>query len=471
MTPPLENSASIALERGEPWGARLWLLLLAVVGVAACMQSYGISTWPMADDEVPTLVELGLADIGAEAFSVPPSQVGRLPKTLPVWYGFQGVAIRLLPDTEVSYRLPSVACGVLMSGLVFLIAARWRGLWFALALSIVLNGSLPFVYLAQLNRFYSMPLLLLTVTLTAILVPRGGILLTLATAGLAALTVLSHNLTLAVFGVAFVAAVCAFILRLMPVSVVQRSATALGVSLLLYFTYLRPLVSGWHSTGNPTPVLVSFVAHLGVPTLALALLGAGFALRRSDRPQMAWWLLVFIGGFCAFQFGEFNWNPRYFVFFMPASWVLAAHAMARVASSLGRGVAGAGWYACVALLFMPSLISHYQDGSRHDYRQAAAVVAQAARNGQPILSDDAETISYYLPVELRRSLRVRTKVPLNELPDEEFLLVARSNAWGPLPRFRDRHLDVLAEISRRRMDQFSHVLRVFRVGPRGDQGR
>ena len=36
--------------RGEPWGARLWLALAAVVLVAGGLQSYGISTWPMAQD-------------------------------------------------------------------------------------------------------------------------------------------------------------------------------------------------------------------------------------------------------------------------------------------------------------------------------------------------------------------------------------------------------------------------------------
>src|SRR5436305_1521707 len=45
---------------GEPWGFRLWLTLAAIVVVAACLQSYGINKWPMADDEVPSLVEMGL---------------------------------------------------------------------------------------------------------------------------------------------------------------------------------------------------------------------------------------------------------------------------------------------------------------------------------------------------------------------------------------------------------------------------
>ena len=449
----------------ERWGPKLWMLLAAVVVVAGCLQSYGINRWPMADDEVPTLVELGLADIGAETFSVPPSQVGRLARTLPVWYGFQGLAIQLLPEGEASYRIPSVACAVITSALVFLVAARWRGLWFALALSLVVNLSQPYVYVAQLNRFYSMPLMMLFLTLAAMWVPRGGLML-LLTGVSAALTVLSHNITVAVFGLAFLAAVPLYLIGRLPARVVWRSGAALAVSLGLYFFYVRPLIAGWNSTGNPTPVLVSYVAHLGVPTVALALLGSalvllGRDLRRTAEPVLEWWILMFAGGFCVFLVADFNFNPRYFVFFFPAAWMLAAHAVMVVARALGRGIAGAAWYAAVAVMLLPALVSHYQDGSRHNYERAAAVVLEQAGPDEPVLSDDAETISYYLPGDLRRRLLVRTKV--TEPPLSSFLLVARSNAWGLQPRYRNRYVTVLAEISTRRFDQFSHVLRVYRV--------
>ena len=109
----------------------------------------------------------------------------------------------------------------------------------------------------------------------------------------------------------------------------------------------------------------------------------------------------------------------------------------------------------------PGLLSHYQDGSRHDYRQAAAVLVEHDREARPILSDDAETISYYLPAGLRQQLSVRTRARV--FPASEFFLVCRSNAWTPLPQVPGRKLDVIAEISRRRFDQFSHILRVYRV--------
>ena len=92
---------------------------------------------------------------------------------MPVWYGVQRRALALLPANEFGFRLPSLICAILTSALAFLLAARWRGLWFAAALAIVVNGSQMFVFLSQIDRFYSMPLLLLTLTMAAMWLPTG----------------------------------------------------------------------------------------------------------------------------------------------------------------------------------------------------------------------------------------------------------------------------------------------------------
>lgn len=466
-----EREAAIDRPRGEPFGARLWLVMFAVVLIAACLDSYGMRQWPMADDEVPSLVEMGLYEVPGNAFSVPAVQLERLPKALPVWYAFQRTALRMLPHNEFGFRIPSLICALIVSGLTFVVAARWRGLWFGLALAIILNLSQPFVFLAQIDRFYSMPLLLLTLTLMAMGASRPGTSMIVATAVLTTLTVLSHNVTVAVFVLAFIAASCAYVIGRAPLYLVARTAVAASISVLLYFSFIRPLVRGWNSTGNPTPVLVSFAAHVGIPSLALAAFGIWLAVRRSDTGvSMAWWALMLGGSLCFLQLTGMSWNPRYFLFFLPPVWVLAAYAMERVANRFAYSSAAAVWYCCVAVMLLPSLASHYQDGSRHDYRRAAAVLTTNVRGEQPILSDDAETISYYLPENLRRHLLVRTKV--TTFPPAEFFLVARSNAWTALPKVPGRQLQLVSEIYARRFDQFSHILRVYRIaaGPAIDQG-
>ena len=467
-----ERDGTVDQPTGEPWGTRLWLVCLAVVLIAACLDSYGIAKWPMADDEVPSLVEMKLYDVPGNAFSVPAAQLERLPKALPVWYAFQSTALRLLPRNEFGFRIPSLICALIVSGLTFVVAARWRGLWFGLALAIILNLSQPFVFLAQIDRFYSMPLLLLTLALMALWASRPGASMILATAVLTTLTVLSHNVTVAVFVLGFISACCAYVVGRATWTLVVRTAVAAAISVALYFFLIKPLVTGWNSTGNPTPVLVSFAAHVGVPSLVLAVLGLWLAATRRDGGvSMVWWGLVLVGTLCFMPLTSMSWNPRYFLFFMPPVWMLAAYAMERVAQRFEYRSAAAVWYCCVAALLLPSLVSHYRDGSRHDYRRAAAVLVESARDDQPILSDDAETISYYLPASLRRRLLVRTKVTTP--PASEFFLVARSNAWTALPQVPGRQLQLVSEIYTRRFDQFSHILRVYRIAaasPTIDQG-
>jgi hypothetical protein len=450
---------------GEPWGARLFLALALVTIVTTCLASYGINRWPMADDEVPSLVELGLLHNGAEKFfSVPPEQIPKLPKATIVWNTFQRAALHLLPAGEISYRIPGLICGILTSGLAFLVAARWRGLWYATALAILLNGSQTFIYLVQLNRFYGLPLLLLTLALIAMCLPAGGIGMILLTALLTVLTVLSHNVTVPVFALAFIAALLMYMLDRAPLTLVIRSGTAAVISVLVYFLYLLPIVRGWSSTGNPTPVLVSFAAHAGIPALALAFVGCWLTLVRPDQGKfMLWWALMFAGGFFVFLLTSITWNPRYFLFFMPAMWIVAAHAMEFIARRVGFRSIGVAWYGCVAALFLPSLASHFSDGSRHDYRTAAAVLIASDHQKSLILSDDAETISYYLPPDLVQHLQVRTRV--TDFPPSELYLVCRSNAWMPLCQVPGRRSVLLAEIFHRRFDQFSHILRVYRVEP------
>jgi hypothetical protein len=447
---------------GEPWGRRLWLSLAAVLLVAIALDSYGIASWPMADDEVPTLVELGLQRVEAAAFSVPSVQLERLPRALPIYYAFQGFALRFFPHNELGFRLPSLICAILTCALIFIVAARWRGLWFATALALFVNGSQTFVYLSQIDRFYAMPLLLLTITLIVLWLPGSGAAMIAATIVLALVTILSHNVAVAVFVLTFLAAAAAFVIGRAPLRVVLRSGAAAAISVVTYFSYIRPLVAGWHSTGNPTPVLISFVAHAGVPTLALALAGCWLALSRPDRESPGLWCaLMLTGSLCFLQFTGMTWNPRYFLFFMPPMWLLAAEATAFIANRVGYRGTGLAWYGVVVLMLLPNLFSHFQDGSRHNYREAAAVLRANAHGGEPILSDDAETISYYLPADLRQGLSVRTKA--KRYPSSDFYLVTRANAWTPLPQIPGRQMQLLAEIYRRRVDQFSHILRVYRV--------
>jgi hypothetical protein len=416
----------------------------------------------MADDEVLSLVEMGYFHVDAYEFPFPADLLPKLPRALPVWHAIQRRALAVLPQTPAGFRIPSLVCGVLASAFVFFAAARSRSLWFAVAVAIVMNTSLLFVQIAQIDRFYSMPLLLLLVTYGLIWMPAGGMTAVALVAGLSVLTVLSNNVTVAAFGLSFASAMALAVVGRVPRRVFARSGAAFVASTLVYLGYLLPIIRGWSTTGNPTPVLVSFAAYAGVPALALALLGCWFLISEQRRAEPSWWwMLSFAGSLCLLQISTFSWNPRYFVFFLPPLWILAAEGLYGVAERIGRRFGASVWYGCVVLVLLPALLSHYSDGSRHDYQQAAHVLIAQVHPGQTILSDDAETISYYLPGVLRETLKPRTKTPV--LPATEFFMVVRANAWSTAPMVPNRRVDLLAEIFKRRYDAFSHIVRVYRV--------
>ena len=426
----VQNCSNIA--SGEPWGRRLWLALAGIALAAACLQSYGISKWPMADDEVLSLVTLGLRHFAPAMFSFPPDLIDKLPKATPVWHVVQRSALHLLPDDNVGFRLPSLICGILTSVFVFLAAARWRGLWYAVALSIVLYTSQLFVLVSQVNRFYSMPLLLLILALAAMRLPYGGVSMVVITAALALATILSHNVTVAVFGLAFGASCVTYLLGRSPRRVLVRSGAAFGATGLVYAFYLLPLIRGWSTTGNPTPVLVSFAAYAEIPTLALGMLGGWLAVTHRDQGEPARWsALLLVGSLCMLEASTFSWY--WSSSFSPAGSVDAGRrwdALRRQETELRHRRCGA-----VRMRRRPLPAQSAQPLPRRIAPRLSPGRGRAAHErpglGEPILSDDAETISDHLPADLRRHLSVRTKAKV--FPNSEFFLVCRSNAWSPLP--------------------------------------
>ena len=104
-----EERADLSL--GEPWGRRLWIVLAAVLVVAGCLEAYGINTWPMADDEVPSLVEMGLLHVDAQAFSVPAGQIGKLPRRCRSGTSFNGSPSICCPGANSAIACPRSSAG------------------------------------------------------------------------------------------------------------------------------------------------------------------------------------------------------------------------------------------------------------------------------------------------------------------------------------------------------------------------
>jgi hypothetical protein len=441
-------------------------ILLVVAAVSAFLQFHRLSDWPWDHDEVYALAELGLRESPVD--SAPTTQLTRMPRLLPAWAAAQGAFLRVLPHNEWGTRVLPALCGVAGVVLAFLVGWRARGLAFALALVCLLDGSQFLVWMAQYNRFYTFAMLFVVLALTAIWARTFSPLLAVLTAVLTAMAVLSHNLLVVVFGLAFVSASAGFVFGFVPRPVVLRSGIAAGVSALLYVFYLRPIMQGWVSGGTGgTNVLVSFVAQVGIPTLALAGFGTAAALASSEgRQALGWWVLLLAGSLLFIACSPLylpSWNPRYGILFMAPVWVLAAYAVEFIGRRMPSRALTVAVYGLVALLLLPKLASHYQDGSRHDFRQAAGIVKASARGENTVLCNWPETLEYYLPGST--GLTVHNWEIGRPVPPETCLIVESSNAWLPPVRLSGRSVELLAQVSKRRFDEQSHVISIYRVGP------
>jgi hypothetical protein len=456
-------SASSASKTDTTTGVRLWSATLLALLVTGYLHFHDLGRWPWDHDEVPSLVELGLSNI--EMKGAIGDQAKKSPRLLPVWYKSQRLALQFLPVNEWGARVLPAGCGVLAVVFAFNAVTRQGGLGFGLAFLTLLSGSQCYIWQSQQNRFYSMAILFLTLTWMVACLPRASLGSVLGVVLFTMLAVLSHSLLVAVFLIAFVAACLTSLLRWTSWTLVIHTGISAAVSLAIYIGYLRPILQGWVSGGTGgTNVLLSFVAQIGMPTLALGLLGALFSLRTAgSRTRMGWWTTLAGGGLAFLALTPWlmkAWNPRYGLFFMPPFFMLAAYAVTTVAQSLRPPALQVGWYVFVCLLLLPKLASHYQDGSRHDFRSAAAVVLNHSHEGQKVLSNWPETVQFYLPE--------KTGITVDwfeqPLPASEFLAVFSSNAWEPLIQPPNRPVQVLAEFRTRRFDEQSHIVRVYHVG-------
>ena len=399
---------------------RRWMVLAAVLAVTCILHLYGLGKWPWGTDEVSSLLELGLLDPSIKVLSKSPDNLSvRLPRVIPVWYCLQGAFLRVVPPNELTTRILAATCGILTVMFLYMFGLRRRGMLFAVALVMLVNGSQLFVWLSQQNRYYTMAVMFSTLALISICARSGNLIMVPATAVCTLLAVLSHNLLVTVFGLAFGCACVAWLCGWATRTVLIRSGVSAAVAAAVYFFYLRAIIGNWSSYGfGETNNFVSFVAHVGIPTLALSFLGVVIALATSrHRSAMAFWaglaiaVILFVA---AAPLIVPAWNPRYAVLFVLPIWVTAAFAVEHVACRLRGRLLTVAWYATVGLLLLPKLASHYMDGSRHDFRQAAITVSPLAGEDVPIFSNLVLRTKYYLPQRQRPQVHVWE--PNHELP-------------------------------------------------------
>ena len=234
-------------------------------------------------------------------------------------------------------------------------------------------------------------------------------------AGVAA--VLTHTLSgLAVLGLLAAGSVAAAIAGRTPLSrgtVLTFAAT--GLVLAGIAVYLVPLMHGWNAGQawgySPAHSAMAAAVSLGWPVAVLAAVGAVLFL--AERNAQNWYWLTAALGWGVFTVSAplvVTYHPAYAFPIALGALVLAGTAVGRVYELLAarNGTVAVAWLLFACLLNLPSVVSHYADGSRPDYRTAARFVADRIEPGDRITARSASLFTHYAPACTAEPLGVAT---------------------------------------------------------------
>jgi hypothetical protein len=230
--------------------------------------------------------------------------------------------------------------------------------------------------------------------------------------------------------------------------------------------YLRPVIQGWNEIYPHRTVIqvaLSLLSEVGIPMLVLACLGGTLSLRKEDRSMYGYWAMLGAVSM-AFIFAApliiWFFNYRYALLFLLPIWVLAARGTLAIGQILADRRLTWVWYGCVAVLLLPKAMSYYQDGSRWDLRNAAKVVSEMAGEESPaVYCNLPDILNYYMPAASVKEW------PAKEVPDRSCFVVWVTNAWDEPVRAEGRVVELLATVGRRRFDEQSYLVRVYRIRP------
>jgi hypothetical protein len=462
--------------RGTTW------MTLALIAGALAVRFHRLGDWPFAFDEVPTLEEVQtLADPSSAA---PESQAFRLPRLIPVGYLFSWAGIRLFGADEFGSRVVPALLGAAMVGLVFGIGRLSLGRGTALAAALLTALWPAHVFQSQQNRFYMAAALFASVTMLcgSVAAARPRLRWIVLACAAATLSVLSHTVTAVLLPAVGLGVLAARYAEGRSPSRSELLAFSAGAAVigLLFLVYLLPLASGWnrnaawgYSVGHS--VLAS-VNMLGWPVALLA--GLGLVLMHQERKSQAVYWLACLGAWGGITLVlplRGAYHAWYAFPFASCGLVLAAFAVSTISERLARirPAAGVLWVCAACMLNLPSLASHFVDGSRPDMRTAARYVAERCTTGDRVATIRAATFRYYAPgcagvQGLPASGNVRAALERLARGDSRVWIVVdstRGGLPGDVHQWLLAHASHALHVQRTRFDYFEYTVDVFRFDP------
>jgi hypothetical protein len=461
---------------------RTVLVVALLLGlVAGGLRFFRLGAYPFTADETATLDET--RSLREKHDGPMTDQIDRLPRLIPLSYLIHALDYRFFGCDEFGSRVLLALEGTLAVVLVFVGLCGPLGRSAALATALLVTVWPDHLFHSQQNRFYITAALLssLCLVLGAQAVQRRSTWWTLGACLAALAAMLSHTIQVLLLPGLFVAIFAATWAERNPVPwrmllVVTLSGLA---AVAIYLLYLRQIGGGWNAAevwgyGLGRSLLASAMQP-GWPVALLALLGAVLFVRQRSAQGWYWltWVGVWVVASATLPFAVV-YHPNYVFPLALAVLVLAGWAVAQVAERLrpAGAVAAVAWVGVAVALQLPSVVSHYLDGSRPDYRTAARYVADHWQSGDRLASISPGLVRHYAPLdgEFLNLPRWNALPALQEAaagPGRLWVVLAsgRSGKEEPVAAWLGTHCTQQLQVRKRRFDYYEFTVEVFLYSP------
>ena len=414
-------------------------IALALGLLAGGLRFYRLGAWPFFGDELATFREADalVADEPGD------TQTDRLPRMIPLSYLIHRAGYALFGRDEFGSRAVLALLGATQVAFVFLFLHGLVGMPRALATALLLAFWPEHIFQSQMHRFYMIAAWFagLCMLSGAWAVQRRSVIWTIVACAFALATILTHTLQgIALVGLFLSFMVAAWVRREpLPWTQLMYVIAAGVIALALAAFYLYPLARGWNGGegwgSNPLHQLMASIYEIGWPVALLAGLGAVAAVKLADLQGCYWltwaelWTAASLILPCVVVF-----HSAYAFPLALGVIVLAGCAAGQIYTYLRQQslVLASAWIALVCALSLPSLLSHYSDGSRHDYRTAACFISNHWRPGDHVAAVAPGALRRYADV-CQDAESLKTWDPLPELKQ----LPARpGRTWIVIPSYR-----------------------------------
>jgi hypothetical protein len=455
-----------------------WVIpLVGLLFLAGTLRFYRLGDWSLAGDETASFEEVdSLFQHSPAALN---KQIDTLPKLIPLAHATLHFGYLIFGRSEWGSRALPAILGSVGVGLFYLLLAGPLGRLPALATAIFVALWPEHLFHSQENRFYIPAELVASLCMAAggIAAHRRSLAWMIAACLLSLLAIFFHT-TLALLQIGLVISFTVASLwdgRRGAWHLLGAVLLTAVASRFLFTGYLMPIYRTWNSGSGwgygPIQASLSSIAQLGLPVVLLAALGGFFAICERS-PQGFYWLVwgglwIVVSVCLPFMM---VYQPSYAFSFAPAMCVLAGLGVARVYERLrpGSPIVAAAWLGLVFLLNAPSVLSHYVDGSRHDFRAAAWYVADHFQDHDRIASMSTGVLCYYSPLfhsttpltawDLLPDLKAATA-----RPGRVWIVIAtgRSGMSADLTRWLCDHARLEARFRQRRFDYYDFEVEVY----------